>query len=128
MFNRIGLVTIFFVLAMTLFPQTTSLTGTVADPTGAAIPNATIAITNAQTGIERATTTDSQGRYTMPQLTPGTYKLTAKAAGFADVVINQVELQVNEPATVPLVFQKLGATSTTITVEAAATQVNTTDA
>jgi hypothetical protein len=126
--NTIGLLTVFFILAMSLFAQTTSLNGTVTDPTGASIPNAAITIADVQTGNQRATTSDSQGRYTMPQLTPGTYKLTAKAAGFADVVINEVELQVNEPATVALVFQKLGATSTTITVESAATQVNTTDA
>jgi hypothetical protein len=126
--NLLGLLTISFILAASIFGQTTSLNGTVTDPTGAAIPNAAITIANVQTGNQRTTTSDGQGRYTMPQLTPGTYKLTAKVAGFTDVVINEVELLVNEPATVPLVFQKLGATSTTITVEAAATQVNTTDA
>ncbi|HXB67116.1 MAG TPA: carboxypeptidase regulatory-like domain-containing protein [Candidatus Acidoferrales bacterium] len=126
--NVLGLLTISFILATSLFGQTTSLNGTVTDPTGAAIPNAAITIANVQTGTQRTTTSDSQGRYTMPQLTPGTYRLTAKVAGFADVTINEVELLVNEPATVPLVFGKLGETSTTITVESAATQVNTTDA
>ncbi len=119
---------IFAVLAASLFGQTTALNGTVTDPTGAVIPNAAITIVNVQTAVQRAATSDSQGRYTMPQLTPGTYKLTAKTPGFTDVVINEVELLVNEPATVSLVFQKLGSTSTTITVEAASTQVNTTDA
>ena len=89
--NAIGLLTGFFTLAVSLFSQTTSLNGTVADPTGAAIPNAAITIANVQTGSQRTTTSDSQGRYTMPQLTTGTYKLTAKVAGFTDVVINAVE-------------------------------------
>ena len=64
----------------------------------------------------------------MAQLTPGTYKLTAKAPGFTDVELSNLELQVNAPATVPIVFSKLGSTTTTVLVEAAATQVNTTDA
>jgi hypothetical protein len=126
--NILGLLSISFILATSVFGQTTSLTGMVTDPTGAAIPNAAITIANGETGLQRSTTSDSQGRYTMQQLVPGTYKLTAKVPGFTDVEINNVELLVNEPATVPLVFQKLGATSTTVTVEAAATQVNTTDA
>ena len=111
-----------------LFSQTTSLTGTVSDPTGALIPSATITIMNIQTGAQREATADSQGRYTIQQITPGTYRLTAKASGFSDVVIDKVELLVNQPATVPITFEKLGTTATTVTVESTATQVNTTDA
>lgn len=121
-----------FVLALFaitgLFAQQTQLSGTVTDPTGAVIPNASITIVNVETGAQRETTSDNQGRYTMAQLTPGTYKLTAKAPGFTDVVVNNLELLVNQPATVPIVFEKVGATTTTVTVEAAAQQVNTTDA
>ena len=111
-----------------LFAQTTSLTGTVSDPSGAVIPGATITIVENKTGAQRETTADPQGRYTMQQLTPGTYKLTAKASGFADVVIENVELLVNQPATIPITFVKLGTTTTSVQVEAAAVQVNTTDA
>src|SRR5204862_1278639 len=111
-----------------VFGQTTSLNGTVTDPAGSVVPNVPIVIVNVQTGVQRATTSDSQGRYTMPQLTPGTYQLTAKAPGFADVEMGNLELLVNSPATVPIVFAKIGATSTTVTVEAGAAQVNTTDA
>jgi hypothetical protein len=117
------------VLAVTsVFAQTSSLNGTVADPSGAVIPNAAITATNTQTGAVRQDVSDSQGRYTLSQLVPGKYTLAAKAAGFTDVVVNNVELVVNQPATVPIVFQKVGATSTTVTVEAAAGQINTTDA
>jgi hypothetical protein len=122
------LLTLLVLLAGNIFGQTTSLNGTVTDPTGSVVPNAAIAIVSVQTGIQRATTADSQGRYTMAQLTPGTYKLTATAPGFTDVELNNLELEVNAPATVPIVFSKLGATTTTVMVEAAATQVNTTDA
>jgi hypothetical protein len=126
--NPLGLLSLFVLLAVNVFGQTTSLNGTVTDPTGSVVPNVPIVIENVQTGVQRATTSDSQGRYTMPQLTPGTYKLTAKMPGFTDVEMGNLELLVNSPATVPIVFAKIGATSTTVTVEAAATQVNTTDA
>jgi len=111
-----------------LFAQTTSITGTVSDPSGAVIPSASISIVNIETGAQRETTADAQGRYTIQQVVPGTYKLTAKAPGFADVVIERVELLVSQPATVPITFEKLGSTTTTVQVEAAAAQVNTTDA
>src|SRR5450759_2944302 len=120
--------TLFVLLAANVFGQTTSLNGTVTDPTGSVVPNAAIVIVNVRTGIQRATTADSQGRYIMPQLAPGTYRLTAKAAGFTDVELNNLELLVNAPSTVPIVFSKIGSTTTTVMVEAAATLVNTTDA
>jgi len=126
--RRLQLLSLFVFLAANVFGQTTSLNGTVTDPAGSVIPNAAIAIVNVQTGIQRSTTADSQGRYTMAQLTPGTYKLTAKAPGFTDVEMSNLELQVNAPATVPIIFAKIGSTTTTVMVEAAATQVNTTDA
>src|SRR5262249_52750687 len=124
--------TLLFVLLLfvctSLYAQTTSLTGTVSDPSGAVIPSATITIVNAATGATREVTSDNQGRYTFNQVTPGVYKLTAKATGFSDMLIERVELLVNQPATIPIAFEKVGATSTTVQVEAEATQVNTTDA
>ena len=111
-----------------LFGQTSSLSGTVTDPTGAVIPNASLTIVNAQTGLQRQATSDAQGHYNMEQLPPGTYTLTAKSSGFVDTVLHGIQLQVNQPATMTVVFEKLGATSTAVTVEANATQVNTQDA
>src|SRR5882724_4812728 len=122
------LLTLFVFMAGSVFGQTTSLNGIVTDPSGSVVPNAAITIVNVQTGIQRSATADGQGRYSMAQLTPGIYKLTAKAAGFTDVELPGLELQVNAPATVPIVFAKIGSTNTTIVVEAAATQINTTDA
>jgi hypothetical protein len=126
--NVLGVVVLSILLAAGAFAQQTSLAGTVVDPTGAVIPGATISIRNGDTGLERDATSDSQGRYTFVQVVPGKYKLTAKAAGFAEVVINNVELQVNQPATMQITFDKVGATSTVVSVESTATQVNTTDA
>ena len=119
---------IFLFVAMMGFAQTTSLTGTVTDPTNAVIPGVSITIYSAQTGNQRDTKSDSRGNYTFSLVTPGEYRLVAKSPGFSDVVIEKVELLVNQPATVPVVFEKVGTTTTTVQVEATASQVNTTDA
>ncbi len=128
MLQALRLCCILFLLAAGLFAQTTSISGTVADPTGAVIPSTAITITNIATGAQRTASSDSQGRYTIPQVVPGTYRINAKASGFAEVTIGRVELLVNQPATVPITFEKVGATSESVQVEAAADQVNTTDA
>ena len=126
--KRVSSFCFFLCLAANLFGQATSLNGTVTDPTGAVIPNATLTLAQAETSNVRETTSDSSGRYSYNQVQPGTWKLTAKAAGFNDVTINEVRLQVNQPATINVAFEKIGSTTTTVQVEAETIQVNTTDA
>ena len=117
------------VLAPTLQAQTaTMLNGSVLDPTGAAIPNVVLVLENLGTRASRNTKSDGQGAYAFVQVTPGEYRLTAKAAGFSDVMVNSIRLLVNTPATVNVTFEKVGAVAETISVIADATQVNTTDA
>ncbi|MCU0245134.1 MAG: carboxypeptidase-like regulatory domain-containing protein, partial [Bryobacter sp.] len=107
---------------------TTTLTGVVTDPTGAAIPGAAIVIENLGTNATRDTVSDAQGRYQFVQVTPGAYRIKAKAQGFSDVIVNDVRLLVNTPATVNVSFEKVGSVATTVEVSAEAVQVNTTDA
>ena len=126
--NFWGLVGFCCLLGTALFAQQTAINGTVMDPSGAVIPKAAVTITNTQTGQQRSDVSDSQGRYTIPQLPPGTYKVTATASGFSEVTIQRIELLVNSPATVPIRFEKVGSTSTTVSVEASAAQINTVDA
>ncbi|MBS1855622.1 MAG: carboxypeptidase regulatory-like domain-containing protein [Acidobacteria bacterium] len=114
--------------AAALFGQTTSITGTVTDPSGAVIPNATITVTNTETAAKRSDTADAQGRYTISQVPPGTYALVAQAAGFAEMSIQGIQLLVNVPATVNVKFEKVGSTATAVEVEASAVQINTVDA
>lgn len=112
-----------------LFGQAfSSLAGTVTDPTGAVIPGVAITIVNTQTGLQRETTSNAEGRYSFPQVLPGAYQLTAKSPGFADVVIKDIQLLVNSPVTLNVVFEKLGGVTETVQVEATAIQINTTDA
>jgi len=54
-----------------------TLSGTVTDPSGAAIPGTRISIKNVATGVTTNVTTDSAGFYSSPNLLPGTYEVTA---------------------------------------------------
>src|SRR5580658_7577742 len=106
-------------LAANVAAQSTSLTGTVSDPSNAVVPNASVSLVSATAGSKREVKTDAQGRYLFAQLAPGKYTLTVKAQGFAEEIISNVDLLVDQPATIP-VSLKVGATSTTVTVEAGA--------
>src|ERR1700679_1900081 len=121
----VGALFVFLFFAAAAFGQLSSLSGTVTDPGGAVIPGASVTLINVDTGAQRETKADDQGRYTFEQEPAGVYKIIAKASGFADETIDKVEIFVSQPATVAIVFQKIGSTSTTVTVEAAATQINT---
>src|SRR5579871_6701960 len=54
---------------------TSAIVGTVMDPTGGAIPDATVTLTSAENGLKRSVQTDDSGRYSFPQLMPGTYSV-----------------------------------------------------
>jgi hypothetical protein len=124
----IGICFVSLLTAASLCAQTASLSGTVSDPTGAVIPKAAVTVTNTQTGAKRSDTSDAQGRYTISQLSPGTYSLTAQVVGFNDVTVQRIELLVNTPTTVNVTFDKIGSTTTSVQVEGAAAQLNTIDA
>jgi len=106
----------------------TSISGTTKDPSGAVIPGATVTLINTDTGAQRSEVSDSQGRYTISQVQPGTYNITAHVSGFSDVTVNRVQLLVNTPAAVDLTFEKVGTVVTSINVSAETSQVNTQDA
>jgi len=114
--------------AMLNAQATTSVSGTVTDLSGAAVPNATVTLVNDDTSAQREARTDTEGRYSFQQLQPGRYHLLAKAAGFSDAAVNELRLLVGSPTTVPIVFEKIGAVSTTISVSAEGVQINTADA
>jgi len=62
------------------------ITGSVTDPSGAAVPRAHITATETGTGFERSIATDDTGRYTVPSLRPTEYSLTVEASGFSKYV------------------------------------------
>ena len=56
---------------------TGALSGVVADASGAVVPNATVTITNTGTGATQTVNTNAEGRYTMSNLAPGAYTISA---------------------------------------------------
>ena len=61
---------------------TSAIVGQVRDSTNAVVPDATVTITNHETGLKRSAQTDDAGRFNFPQLKPGTYSVRAEARGF----------------------------------------------
>jgi hypothetical protein len=106
--------------------QTTtgSVYGTVADPTGAVIPDAAITITNDQAGIAHTVKSDASGNYLFPALPPGPYTASGGARGFSTEVEKGIHLDVAQSVNVSFVL-KPGASGQTITVTAATTLVDT---
>ena len=118
-----------FLLAVTLvFGQTTtSVTGSVTDPSGAVVPNVSVELNNLDNGSKRDVTTDANGAYAVQQLAPGNYRITAKATGFSSAVLSGLRFLVNTPATVNIRLE-VGTVSDTISISAEAAQLNTVDA
>src|SRR3990172_4879775 len=73
---------------------TATISGTVRDATGAVIPGAAVQVRNVATGITRSIETDAQGRYTVPQLLPGSYEVQTSMAGFQTYVRSGIALTV----------------------------------
>ena len=72
----------FVIFATQALAQEATILGTVTDPTGATVANATIAITNTDTGVTRSLPTNGDGQYVAPDLIIGHYTVHATAAGF----------------------------------------------
>ena len=90
-----------FALDLSAWGQaTTSLRGTVTDPSGSAIREAQVTVVNASTNFTRTTPTGADGAYVFVELLPGTYNVTVEAQGFRKYEENGVLLRVELPATV----------------------------
>lgn len=122
------LLTISFYFALAAFAQSTTVSGTTTDLQGATLPGVVITITNKATGISRTVTTSGDGTYQIPQVAPGNYKIKAEAKGFAILENTDIQVLVNTPTTVNLVFKQVGAITDTVTVTGGEATLNTTDA
>jgi len=102
--------------------QEATIVGTVTDPSGAAVPNAAISVTNVETGQVRNLTTGSDGGFVAPDLHIGHYTVRAQGSGFKVVEQKDIVLNVNDRARVDFKLQ-VGSTTEQVTVEAAAIAV-----
>ena len=97
---------------------TGEIDGTVRDGTGAVVPNATVTITNTDEGlVERTVKTNTQGQFTVPLLSSGSYSLAVSAEGFQTYTVSGIRVHVGQPSTVP-VDLSAGAVSQAVTVTA----------
>ncbi len=135
-FKTLRAVAVFFALVLALgatgwraLAQGTSgtLTGQVADPSGAAISGATITLTDVDKNFPQTVTTDSSGVYVFKLVPPGNYALTVVASGFTKYHQTGIVMTANTSATQNVGMQ-VGATTTTVSVSANAQLIDTTTA
>ena len=93
------------------------IVGSVLDSTGAAVPNASVMITNQGTGISSTVVANSDGQYTATSLEPGAYSVSVKVSGFEAQMVRNVNLFVNQTARVPLTLRP-GNLTTEVEVDA----------
>src|SRR5258706_9114340 len=98
---------------------TGNLRGTVSDSTGGVLPNCSVTITHASTGLVRKVVTNEQGDFNAPSLPIGDYRIAVGLTGFQTKVLSGLTLQVDQTAIVPVVLVP-GAITQTVEVTAAA--------
>src|SRR5262245_63248301 len=96
--SRIVLCFALFVMSSTMaIGQTTgTITGTVSDQSGAAVPGAMVTFKNTDTGVSRTTLTTENGKYEALSLPAGTYEMSATLAGFRTLVRTGISLKVGQ--------------------------------
>jgi hypothetical protein len=117
-------------LASTIAPAQTvtgSVTGTVLDPTGAAVPGASVVAINSETGVHTSTASDEAGVYALRFLPIGTYTLEVDAKGFEKLQVSPFALEINQNVKLDA-HVTVGATTSVIVQSNIAPILDTTDA
>jgi hypothetical protein len=102
------------------------ISGVMHDQTGAAIPGASVTITNTNTSATRTVESGADGAYVVTNLPPGPYKLQAVKSGFSTYNQTGITIQVNSNPEINVTMQ-IGAVNESISVEANAAMVETHD-
>jgi hypothetical protein len=114
-----GLLLIQVLSTYALWAQFSSgIEGTVTDPSGALVPNATVVIKNLATGVSQSHETSTAGYYRFTLLPASVYELTATASGFKTTVQENIRLDIASVRTVNITLE-LGTATTEVTVTAA---------
>jgi Carboxypeptidase regulatory-like domain len=99
-----------------------TITGTVTDPTGGAVPNARVTLTEINTGLMLEASTNASGTYVFSPIKIGNYTVSASASGFATSTLSGLVLNVNQRLLANLQLHT-GGVSQTVTVQAGAEQL-----
>jgi hypothetical protein len=94
-----------FLIAQANAQGTTGIHGLVLDKNGAAIPGATVTLSNPQTGFSRTTTSDSNGAYNFPGIQAATYHIEVSASGFKKLVNSAAKALVDLPTELNLTLE-----------------------
>ena len=105
---------------------TGSISGSVADASGAVVAGAQVAIKNAETNAEYDAQTSENGTFTVPSLPVGVYAAAVTAPGFKQTVVTNIKVDVGKTANVAVALE-VGAVSETVTVESGAEVLQTTN-
>src|SRR3954463_10787400 len=92
-----------------------TILGTISDPNGAVVAGATITVKNTSTGLERTTTTDPEGNYTVPELPIGPYEVRIEQPGFTTALVSNVTVEVSSERRVDVTL-KVAAPETTVLI------------
>src|SRR2546423_9690448 len=88
------LLTLFMCVAVGAQVTTGDISGRVTDSGGASVPSATVTARNKATGLSRSAQTNGDGEYSLVQLPPGVYDVTAEAKNFSKPLVKDFELNV----------------------------------
>ena len=106
-----GILSLLFVFSLPIHAQFgASLSGTVLDPTGASIPQATVTLINPATQVTQISTSNETGAYHFNELAPGQYSLVVTAPGFKTNNVTDLPLAAETPRSVNVTLQPGGAT------------------
>ncbi len=106
--------------------ETARVSGRITDPSGRAVPEATVRIVNLATGVGSETTSNNDGIYSFSSLIPGRYRITVHRDGFREVVLDGLVLNVQDIVD-QNVRLEIGSVAESVTVTANAVNMNTTD-
>ena len=130
--SRLTLTALSLTILFLLWPSTAGaqtvavagVSGTVTDPSGSAIPGATVSMTETDKQMVRTVHTDATGHYALLELPVGPYRLEVQVSGFKDYVESGLELQVNNNIQINVSMQ-VGSVSERVEVQANASLVET---
>jgi hypothetical protein len=106
---------------------TSAIVGQVSDASGAAVPGATVTVTNKETRLRRSAITDGSGRFNFPQLKPGSYSVNAEAEGFEPQQNGAVSSALGQKQTVDFRL-KIAESKQTVEISSEAPILNTENA
>jgi len=128
-FHVLLLVTLVLAFCIPSFGQSenATLSGTITDPSGASVQGAQVKLTNVNTGITATVPSNESGLYVLTNIHPGQYRMVVEKAGFRQVVLTDITLNVQDVLSRNFKLQ-VGVVGESVTVSGATETVNTTSA